>query len=789
MSKNKTKRKNNKRKVENYYNNGIIEANQTGNIISVRNILTESQNKTLQNHILNQFDDSKCSIDEKVRDLRSLIIKEDPLSLLKFCHQQFLLSNINITSEHQLSADAISSSRLTEYVQSVIVSSESQHFPINDEDPSQRFFQISNLFDSLLSDIQDFYLIWALKQKDESADWDDIIDIWVETVLFSNVRGHRYPVIETEYHQLLLQNHDMSFKKIYGISADHVVRGLAKILYALSQETFDQFHIIANAFESHLAGNSFDKNYLEDAFSKVFYDGLNDVVSVTGWPENFVRDLSYSINEVDTFFDTQSDYSGWPISELPVQRRPFICIQDKYYCFDYYTLSDNFYRAVQRAIVLHTSTEEWKDLQKDASEHAAETVFKKLLPGSEIYRDNYYPVNRSLKQMNENDLLIIYNRVMIIVEVKAGAFVHTSPMTDFEAHKTSYIALIEAPDHQCERVSQYINRSDSSEVIFYDNEKREKLRFNRNDIDDYYKISVTIDNINAIAARAEKIGFLNLQSNAISLGLDDLITYSEYFDSPLVFLHYLSQRRDATMTRGLQLFDELDHLGLYIEYNCYPMIIKPENEYDTVFFDGFRENLDTYFGMKYHPDKTSLKPEQVMPSLFKDLISCIEKSECMNRVWLSSYLLNFNNDSREAFCAHIKTVVERQKTNHRMMPIIVSGDKNSLRYCAYVSQPGIVELSDDEKRSHLLSLLLQNGESDRVRIDILVDENGVPINLSGCQYTRKDIDENEIDNLQEKGKTNASLRVDLYKQKHGKIGRNELCPCGSGKKYKKCCGR
>ncbi|MCL2166154.1 MAG: SEC-C metal-binding domain-containing protein [Clostridiales bacterium] len=23
----------------------------------------------------------------------------------------------------------------------------------------------------------------------------------------------------------------------------------------------------------------------------------------------------------------------------------------------------------------------------------------------------------------------------------------------------------------------------------------------------------------------------------------------------------------------------------------------------------------------------------------------------------------------------------------------------------------------------------------------------------------------------------------------GKIGRNDLCPCGSGKKYKKCCGK
>lgn len=33
--------------------------------------------------------------------------------------------------------------------------------------------------------------------------------------------------------------------------------------------------------------------------------------------------------------------------------------------------------------------------------------------------------------------------------------------------------------------------------------------------------------------------------------------------------------------------------------------------------------------------------------------------------------------------------------------------------------------------------------------------------------------------------------VDAETERRGqqKIGRNELCPCGSGKKYKKCCGR
>jgi uncharacterized protein YecA (UPF0149 family) len=28
-----------------------------------------------------------------------------------------------------------------------------------------------------------------------------------------------------------------------------------------------------------------------------------------------------------------------------------------------------------------------------------------------------------------------------------------------------------------------------------------------------------------------------------------------------------------------------------------------------------------------------------------------------------------------------------------------------------------------------------------------------------------------------------------YRRESEKVGRNDLCPCGSGKKYKKCCGK
>ncbi len=32
-------------------------------------------------------------------------------------------------------------------------------------------------------------------------------------------------------------------------------------------------------------------------------------------------------------------------------------------------------------------------------------------------------------------------------------------------------------------------------------------------------------------------------------------------------------------------------------------------------------------------------------------------------------------------------------------------------------------------------------------------------------------------------------KVKQIKLEHPKVGRNEPCPCGSGKKYKKCCGK
>ncbi len=46
-----------------------------------------------------------------------------------------------------------------------------------------------------------------------------------------------------------------------------------------------------------------------------------------------------------------------------------------------------------------------------------------------------------------------------------------------------------------------------------------------------------------------------------------------------------------------------------------------------------------------------------------------------------------------------------------------------------------------------------------------------------------------LEELQERINVMKETRVEQVTRKGPKIQRNDLCPCGSGKKYKKCCGK
>jgi Uncharacterized protein conserved in bacteria len=76
----------------------------------------------------------------------------------------------------------------------------------------------------------------------------------------------------------------------------------------------------------------------------------------------------------------------------------------------------------------------------------------------------------------------------------------------------------------------------------------------------------------------------------------------------------------------------------------------------------------------------------------------------------------------------------------------------------------------------------QNGELfDTVEFYAYYELEGIPRQLGERSFfQRKDDKIYYVDGV--------ALRPEAYRRPEPKVGRNDPCPCGSGKKYKKCCG-
>ena len=93
-----------------------------------------------------------------------------------------------------------------------------------------------------------------------------------------------------------------------------------------------------------------------------------------------------------------------------------------------------------------------------------------------------------------------------------------------------------------------------------------------------------------------------------------------------------------------------------------------------------------------------------------------------------------------------------------------------------------------DRPANINSLLAAAGDVE------IVDINNIPEDF-GLLYTKeaeyqmemiKQYDDWRYNHLSKKERE-ADIKPIRDSKKNPKIGRNELCPCGSGKKYKRCC--
>lgn len=344
-------------KVDDYFNNEIIEMARIGQNIVQKRVISEKDHANYIEHLAQEEPKLKSEIDELVKAICDKVLKCDPRQLLNYTQMMFQSSVLGTTSEFQLlGMGSMAAARATEYIQSIFVSHDKK-IPDTIDDPTKHFIEISKDIECLYELIQQYYFAFGAKRMKEQTVDSSLISELIEAQMAYSIRGHRYQIFELDYYRELLGADDDVFRKLFNISANEIIEGIGKLQYSLTQGRIDPMNELCKMFESleDLEENDAvritegQREKVQDLISKSFGIELNDVCNITGWKKEFVEPFSYGLGDCSVFFNA-SDYSSWPVVDLPVQKRPFIEIDGNYCCFEYYTFSDSFYRAIQKAV-------------------------------------------------------------------------------------------------------------------------------------------------------------------------------------------------------------------------------------------------------------------------------------------------------------------------------------------------------------------------------------------------------------------------------------------------------
>ncbi|NOS77661.1 MAG: preprotein translocase subunit SecA [Nitrospira sp.] len=777
--------------------------------------MSQEQAEAIQAKLIERLPHVVEEINNITFQIALMISQLPPGELLKRAYWEAARHHMGVQSETEVGEEGMVSLRMVDYVQSVVASvppSESIHTDVTDQEWQALRSLVENLFTKLNDEF--FVCQGALKRKELELS-PDLEDFFAKAQIYwCNIRGQRYQVHNIPFLQDALLPHNEVMRELYGIGAQDFVNGLQKIQASQTfgiGELFEDMKTfqsdITKELENRVASGSPETasnsgSLVEDIVKEKGWSSrrdcivarfsemdLHDIETLTNLPKALLEDLSWTQGEDKDFFK-EGEYRGWPLREWPINKRPFLKLNGRHYCFDNFSLFDNVYRVLQRIIIKKKPEYEvsWKDKQQEVSERVPIELFKKLLPTAQVFKSVHYRWHTGSvgdKNWCEADALLLYEDYLIIVEVRGGAFTHTSPTTDFNAHFASLRNLILKPAEQGRRFVSYLE-SDRS-VKLYDRNHVEVGTISRDQFEHVAICAVTLDPFTEIASRTQHLKKLGLDLGphpVWSISIDDLRVYTELFDNPLVFLHFVEERMKASKLDIVETEDELDHLGLYLKHNLYTQYIQEINASGPVRWNGYRVDIDHFFNQRITDPKVPCSLRQKMPDRLEEILAFLGSSHKSGRRQLASTLLNCSGDWRNKIARIIDEELVRQASSKKPQSFSLHGEPRITVFCWHTESGSP---NHQDAVDHVRSVMLATNEPDRLLLQLSYKQRKL-VGIEHDFLSLAAIPPKDLVKLKSRAETLTQQRLNKARLLPKGVGRNQLCPCGSGKKYKKCHG-
>ncbi len=730
----------------------------------------------------------EIEIRKLIEDIKKDLLSCDPKQLLDYLGVTFSLTNSGKIMED---IDNLNNSYL-DYLTSFITSLKLEDYNL-DAEPSEEM--VNNLKSNIEELHQQVIYYFMVTSVDKDKNPDDMR--FLQSLNYFIIKGDSYPEHKIKLCKELFSKYDELLLKNYGINSEQLINELIKIANSpLSNmeiqikytkelkkiyEIFKNKADIAEKKGIFLNFESSDeikdtKEILSKIESETKIKYMDSIFKINSslLPKDLLDKISLRIGDNEIFKNGKIQY--FPMNESLIYDKPLIKIDDNYFCFNspamQYNLDTIIENIILSLIVPNKQSKQYYKKKGDYLEDISVELFQKILPSSEAYLNLKYNVD------DEVDGIVIYDNNIFIIEAKSNKFAISAKKGNTDKIKRNTSDIIEKAYQQAKRAKEYIESNEVSEF----RDKRTKkviLKINKSKINNIYMIN-TLEPLMHITANLnslERFGFVKGKDWIWSVYINDLRIISEIIESPTEFLLYLERRIKINDYPQIKTMEEINIFGLFLHNGLYfDDIDFPKNNY-MMTVSSFSEPIDEYYLSKEGIlEKKVKKPSYIKKCKTNKIVQKIENIKQDKFSTISKLLLSYDEQHQAEIERQAINILNKKRRNFSI-PLVDENIGFTMIHNQYENKKDIdfyCKIIAYEQKINNWFLIMLDGLSLK----------NLEVNFKYFYF-----DNNSHEKLEDEVQELRKRRLEQTKEFQKKIGRNEICPCGSGKKYKKCCLR
>lgn len=495
-----------------------------------------------------------------------------------------------------------------------------------------------------------------------------------------------------------------------------------------------------------------------------------EVVTASGLPartvKNFFDAFSCDVSFDNTAFRSVTDFNI-------TSARPIVLLDGRHYLFQYVSLTEALYECPAHWMYQDTSYRAAASKNKGNFTEEMTFQFLKRIFGEEHLYQNLDLFDGANK-VGEIDVYVSFGEIGIICQCKSQKLTAASRSGNLVKIQKDFQLAIQEAYGQCRvcfdglQVQNVIVRDAAGNVV--DLKRPERV----------FPITVISDHYPALSTQVRQ--FLKINSaegfeNPLCVDLFTLDVLSELVSSPIRVLAYLERRSlyyDRIMTTN-----ELAVLGHFLKVNLWL-----EGEYDLLTLDdSLACDIDAAMIVRREGLPGQDTPEGLL-TRFNDtfvgrVIDDVDRNPNALCVELGLSLLEMGEDGIN----QIEMSVSRMTAKGRGDVTLPMENRSSGLTIHCNSDPQF--LAEPSLRQHMIRRKYFQKADKWLGLNV---DPSTELVRFGAYVRQKHVFDYELEALMASAPPMVKTEDALRRAARRKVGRNEKCPCGSGKKYKHCCG-